>query len=138
MTLVKSIPADPSVPFHGTISGVLPASPAMLPPRTRWCRRHIWLALSCLVCVLLPVVLSAWYLWMRAADQYASEAGFAVRREETGAAIEMLGVFLTVLGAVMLMLYSLSRIARFAGETVNEGPMDYNPAHAAERSEAES
>jgi multicomponent K+:H+ antiporter subunit A len=26
-----------------------------------------------------------------------------------------LGVFLTVLGAVMLMLYSLSRIARFAG-----------------------
>ncbi|ABV95535.1 NADH dehydrogenase (quinone) (plasmid) [Dinoroseobacter shibae DFL 12 = DSM 16493] len=39
-----------------------------------------------------------------------------------------LGVFLTVLGAVMLMLYSLSRIARFAGETVNTGPMDYDPA----------
>ncbi|MDX8348309.1 monovalent cation/H+ antiporter subunit A [Cognatiyoonia sp. IB215446] len=40
-----------------------------------------------------------------------------------------LGVFLTVLGAVMLMLYSLSRIARFAGETVNVRPMDYNPAN---------
>lgn len=38
-----------------------------------------------------------------------------------------LGVFLTVLGAVMLMLYSLSRIARFAGETVNEEPMDFDP-----------
>ncbi|MEQ8367339.1 MAG: MnhB domain-containing protein, partial [Roseicyclus sp.] len=38
-----------------------------------------------------------------------------------------LGVFLTVLGAVMLMLYSLSRIARYAGQTVNEGPMDYDP-----------
>ncbi len=38
-----------------------------------------------------------------------------------------LGVFLTVLGAVMLMLYSLSRIARFAGETVNIAPMDYDP-----------
>lgn len=38
-----------------------------------------------------------------------------------------LGVFLTVLGAVMLMLYSLSRIARFAGETVNLVPMDYDP-----------
>ena len=38
-----------------------------------------------------------------------------------------LGVFLTVLGAVMLMLYSLSRIARSAGETVNEEPMDYDP-----------
>ncbi len=39
-----------------------------------------------------------------------------------------LGVFLTVLGAVMLMLYSLSRIARHAGETVNLEPMDYDPA----------
>lgn len=39
-----------------------------------------------------------------------------------------LGVFLTVLGAVMLMLYSLSRIARYAGETVNVEPMDYDPA----------
>ncbi|MDU8944764.1 monovalent cation/H+ antiporter subunit A [Ovoidimarina sediminis] len=42
-----------------------------------------------------------------------------------------LGVFLTVLGAVMLMLYSLSRIARFAGETVNVGPMDYDPGERA-------
>ena len=38
-----------------------------------------------------------------------------------------LGVFLTVLGAVMLMLYSLSRIARYAGETVNVDAMDYDP-----------
>ncbi|SDZ00579.1 multisubunit potassium/proton antiporter, PhaA subunit /multisubunit potassium/proton antiporter, PhaB subunit [Jannaschia faecimaris] len=43
-----------------------------------------------------------------------------------------LGVFLTVLGAVMLMLYSLSRIARFAGETVNVGPMDYDPGEPAQ------
>ncbi|WP_224817043.1 monovalent cation/H+ antiporter subunit A [Hasllibacter sp. MH4015] len=42
-----------------------------------------------------------------------------------------LGVFLTVLGAVMLMLYSLSRIARFAGETVNVSPMDYDPGEEA-------
>ncbi|MDR9392699.1 monovalent cation/H+ antiporter subunit A [Roseovarius sp. SYSU LYC5161] len=39
-----------------------------------------------------------------------------------------LGVFLTVLGAVMLMLYSLSRLARHAGETVNVEPMDYDPS----------
>jgi multicomponent K+:H+ antiporter subunit A len=38
-----------------------------------------------------------------------------------------LGVFLTVLGAVMLMLYSLSRIARHAGETVNTEAMDFDP-----------
>jgi multicomponent K+:H+ antiporter subunit A len=47
-----------------------------------------------------------------------------------------LGVFLTVLGAVMLMLYSLSRIARFAGETVNVAPMDFDPGGAT-RDEAE-
>lgn len=40
-----------------------------------------------------------------------------------------LGVFLTVLGAVMLMLYSLSRIARYAGSTVNVTAMDYDPAN---------
>jgi len=37
-------------------------------------------------------------------------------------------VFLAVLGAVMLMLYSLSRIAHYAGETVNPEPMDYDPS----------
>jgi multicomponent K+:H+ antiporter subunit A len=41
-----------------------------------------------------------------------------------------LGVFLCVLGAVMLMLFSLSRLARHAGETVNEEPMDYDPSLA--------
>ncbi|MCR8548178.1 monovalent cation/H+ antiporter subunit A [Salipiger sp. P9] len=44
------------------------------------------------------------------------------------AALFDLGVFLTVLGAVMLMLYSLSRLARYAGETVNVDPMDYDPS----------
>jgi multicomponent K+:H+ antiporter subunit A len=44
------------------------------------------------------------------------------------AALFDLGVFLTVLGAVMLMLYSLSSIARRAGETVNVEPMDYDPS----------
>lgn len=30
----------------------------------------------------------------------------------------------------MLMLYSLSRIARYAGETVNVEAMDYDPSQA--------
>ena len=42
-----------------------------------------------------------------------------------------LGVFLTVLGAVMLILYSLSRIARAAGSKVNVEPMDVNPSDPA-------
>ena len=44
------------------------------------------------------------------------------------AALFDLGVFLCVLGAVMLMLYSLSRMARHAGETVNPEPLDYDPS----------
>jgi multicomponent K+:H+ antiporter subunit A len=48
------------------------------------------------------------------------------------AALFDLGVFLTVLGAVMLMLYSLSRIASHAGESTNPGPMDYDPSASAE------
>jgi len=39
-----------------------------------------------------------------------------------------IGVFLTVLGAVMLALKSLSNMARSAGETVNVTAMDINPA----------
>ena len=39
-----------------------------------------------------------------------------------------LGVFLTVVGAVMLALYSLSRIARRTGEEVNVRAMDYDPS----------
>ncbi|TCK98951.1 multisubunit potassium/proton antiporter PhaA subunit /multisubunit potassium/proton antiporter PhaB subunit [Shimia isoporae] len=49
-----------------------------------------------------------------------------------------LGVFLAVMGAVMLMLYSLSRIARFAGETINIEPMDHDPSASADETEAEA
>ena len=91
MNHLNAIPSDPAVPFHGT---GLPPGPVILDWPTRPARRagrHLAVALSFALCVLLPVLLSAWYLWGRAADQYASEAGFAVRREETGAAVELLG-----------------------------------------------
>ena len=42
------------------------------------------------------------------------------------------GVFLTVLGAVMLALQSLSSMARRAGETVNIEPMDIDPTRDSE------
>jgi len=48
--------------------------------------------------------------------------------ELTSAMAFDLGVFLTVIGAVMLALYSLSRIARRTGEAVNVGAMDYDPS----------
>lgn len=46
-----------------------------------------------------------------------------------------LGVFLTVLGAVMLALYSLSTMARTAGETVNVEPMDVDPTQEPDEGE---
>lgn len=50
--------------------------------------------------------------------------------ELTTAALFDLGVFLTVLGAVMLALASLSRLSVRAGETVNERPFDIDPSAA--------
>ncbi|EAQ23645.1 monovalent cation/H+ antiporter subunit A [Roseovarius sp. 217] len=48
------------------------------------------------------------------------------------------GVFLTVVGAVMLALNSLSSMARRTGETVNVFPMDINPARNDAPSEGEA
>ncbi|MEM6609255.1 MAG: capsule biosynthesis protein [Pseudomonadota bacterium] len=53
--------------------------------------RHWAVMLSFLFLVALPVCLSAWYLWARASDQYASRVAFSVRSEEAGSAIELLG-----------------------------------------------
>ena len=42
-------------------------------------RRHWNVILSFLLLVVLPVVVSVWYLWQRAADQYVSDVSFSVR-----------------------------------------------------------
>lgn len=66
-----------------------PDTPAPVRPPARRARllwRH-WLALlAFLVMVLLPAGVTGWYLWTRAADQYASELAFSIRHEEGGAA----------------------------------------------------
>ena len=46
---------------------------------------------SFLVTVLVPVLLSAWYLWARAADQFASVTSFSVHREDGHPASALLG-----------------------------------------------
>lgn len=53
--------------------------------------RHRGIIFSFLLLVLLPMAVMGWYLWARAADQYASTVGFSVRTEEVGSAIEILG-----------------------------------------------
>ncbi len=49
-----------------------------------------------------------------------------------------IGVFLTVVGAVMLALNSLSNMARRSGETVNITPMDIDPARPRDKTEGEA
>jgi capsular polysaccharide transport system permease protein len=63
--------------------------PPAQPARTR--RRHWLLVLSFAVLVVLPSMVTAFYLWQRAADQYASDVAFSVRTEEKSSAIELLG-----------------------------------------------
>lgn len=50
--------------------------------------RHYLIFTSFFFLVLLPTALTAWYLWERATDQYASYVGFSVRTEEQGSSIE--------------------------------------------------
>ncbi|MFY0691451.1 MAG: sugar transporter [Paracoccaceae bacterium] len=64
-------------------------APQPKPARAR--ARHYLLLASFVLCVLCPIAASAWYLWGRALDQYASSAGFTVRQEEAGSALELLG-----------------------------------------------
>lgn len=70
-----------------------PASRARLRPR------HVGLIVSFALLVLLPAVTTSWYLWVRAADQYASTLGFSVRKENVSSAVELLGGFTNITGS---------------------------------------
>ena len=63
--------------------------PAAGPARVR--RRHWGLALAFVLLVLVPVAAAVWYLYDRAADQYASTLGFTVRNEDVSSATDLLG-----------------------------------------------
>lgn len=66
-----------------------PVRPTAKPARVK--TRHVIIGLSFVALVVLPVILSIWYLYGIARDQYASHVGFSVRTEEIGSAIELLG-----------------------------------------------
>lgn len=71
-----------------------PAAAAPVPPPAslaRPRRRHALIAFGFLLMVLAPLAVAGWYLWTRAADQYVSEMGFTVRREETSTPSDILG-----------------------------------------------
>ena len=53
--------------------------------------RHLGLVASFLLLVILPTLLSGFYLYTVAADQYASRGGFSVRSEDNASTAEILG-----------------------------------------------
>lgn len=53
-------------------------------------RRHFALFFSFWICVAVPVAAAGWYLFERAADQYASRVGFSVRAQEMQAPVDLL------------------------------------------------
>jgi len=80
------------------VAGQHPAPrPVAGPARPK--RRHWMVLASFLVMVALPMAMSAWYLWARAADQYASRVGFSVRTEEASSPIEFLGGITSLSGS---------------------------------------
>lgn len=62
-------------------------------------RRHFGLLLSFLMMVAAPLFVVVYYLYTYAQDQYASDAGFTVRGEESGAATDILGGIAQFAGA---------------------------------------
>lgn len=70
-----------------------PAGKALRPPVefARLELRHKLILLSFLLVVAVPTLLSAWYLWNRAEDQYVSSIAFSVRKEEASPTLDMLG-----------------------------------------------
>lgn len=68
---------------------VIEVAPTATPARFRL--RHWIVFLSFFLCVVGPATAAGWYLYLRAADQYASNVGFAVRREEAGSPLDLLG-----------------------------------------------
>lgn len=69
-----------------------PARSAQIKPR------HNGLMLSVVFVIILPVVITAFYLMVFAKDQYASNVGFTIRQEETGTASELMGGLSNILG----------------------------------------
>ncbi|SFM76387.1 capsular polysaccharide transport system permease protein [Shimia aestuarii] len=60
-------------------------------PPAQMKRRHWGLIASFVTIVLMPVLVAGWYLYFVSVDQYASAAGFTVRKEEAGSATDLMG-----------------------------------------------
>ena len=75
-------------------------SPTIRPPArsAQIKQRHNGLMLSVVFVIILPVLITAFYLMVFAKEQYASSVGFTIRQEETGTASELMGGLSNILG----------------------------------------
>lgn len=89
--------AAPRRPEFGPPLSLAAVRPAAAPARLR--PRHMAVILSFVFMVLLPVALAGWYLWARAADQFESRVGFAVRAEGQPPPPDLLSGLLAPAGA---------------------------------------
>lgn len=69
--------------------GPVRVKPMARPARAK--RRHWGLLLAFLIMVAAPIAATAWYLYERAEDQFASTLGFTVRSEDISSAADLLG-----------------------------------------------
>ncbi|MCC6305062.1 MAG: sugar transporter [Rhodobacteraceae bacterium] len=60
-------------------------------PRARLRLRHLLVLLSFLGVVLVPALATAWYLYVRAEDQYASTTAFTVQAADAGSSLDVMG-----------------------------------------------
>ncbi len=120
---------------------VVEVAPIAQPAHMR--RRHWGLVLSFVLLVLLPLMVSAWYLWAKATDQYASTVGFTVRQEQGPGATDLISGFAAQVGGgggssdtdILYEYIQSQRLVaqideRFALREIYSAPRDADPVFA--------
>lgn len=102
----STVAQDPSSELTVIPAKPVPARPLAAPKRVappaapaRIRARHQFVLLTFCLFVLLPTAVTAYYLWVRAQDQYASTVGFTVRTEESSSTLSLLGGITGLSGA---------------------------------------
>ncbi|WP_460272891.1 sugar transporter [Celeribacter sp. ULVN23_4] len=94
---IPSVPASNGVQSAGQTQPATPVLPHAKPARPK--RRHRIVLYTFISCVVMPLILSAVYLFSFAVDQYASTVAFTVRSEEQSSATDFLGGLSRSLGS---------------------------------------
>ncbi|MDO5646873.1 hypothetical protein [Paracoccus sp. (in: a-proteobacteria)] len=96
----KTVPPKKTVTRPKSTKATAPLPPVASPvEKAQLARRHVGLGVAFFVCVLLPVAISGWYLFNRAADQYASYVGFSVRSESGSSPADLVSGLGSIVGA---------------------------------------